>query len=370
MIKNIKIKNYKSIKDGNIDLGKINILIGGNGAGKSNFINFLKLLNNIVEQKLQNFIAENDGADNLLYYGQKESDFIMGEIIFDTDPNENKYGFILKPTENDKMFFSDETIGFRGEKYIKNDGDFYIDEIAEANFETNLFLDSKKSNFRRMSDHVKERLIEFKIFHFHDTSAAARVKKACNIEDNEFLKEDAGNLAAFLYKLQEKDAKALKRIEKTINMVAPYFEKFILKPSISNEESIRLSWKEKNSDKIFNASHLSDGTLRMICLTTLFLQPNLPKIIILDEPELGLHPYAISILSELIISATEKGTQVIISSQSVTLINLFSINDVIVVDRKDKESVFKRLNEEELEDWIEDYTLGELWEKNLLGGRP
>jgi predicted ATPase len=190
------------------------------------------------------------------------------------------------------------------------------------------------------------------------------------IEDNEFLKEDASNLSAFLYKLQVKEPKLFKKMEKTINLIAPYFERFILKPSVSIEDSIVLSWKEKSSEKIFNVSQLSDGTLRMICLIALLMQPELPKVIILDEPELGLHPYSIGILAELIKSASENGTQLVISSQSVTLINHFSVNDIIVVDRKDKESTFRRLSEKEFSKWLEDYSIGELWEKNVLGGRP
>lgn len=361
MITKINIDNFKSIKKVNIDLKKINILIGENGAGKTNFISFFKLLNNIIRANLQNYIAENDGADNLLYYGNKESKSITAEIRWQGDSKENVYTFTLVPTEADRMYFAQETVII----YEVSSGGYILKETSTGNNETALL-----EKHILMVNYFRERQNEFKIYHFHDTSSTARVKKSCNIDDNEVLKEDAENLAAFLYKLQQKDSKALQKIEKTVSMIAPYFEKFILKPNTLNEESIKLNWKEKNSDKVFHAGQLSDGTLRMICLITLFLQPDLPKVIILDEPELGLHPYAIHILAELIQSSAEKGTQVIVSSQSIALIDKFEMEDIIIAGRKDKESTFERLEREKFKDWLEDYTVGELWEKNLLGGRP
>ena len=158
-------------------------------------------------------------------------------------------------------------------------------------------------------------------------------------------------------------------IEETVKLIAPYFDRFVLEPDALNEERIRLEWMEVGSDKMFNANHLSDGTLRMICLTTLLLQPNPPDTIIIDEPELGLHPYAITVLASLMKSfATAK--QLIVSTQSVTLINHFEADDIIVTDKKDGASVLRRLDERELEAWKDDYSLGEIWEKNIIGGRP
>ena len=150
---------------------------------------------------------------------------------------------------------------------------------------------------------------------------------------------------------------------------SPFFENFVLAPSKLNPEKIRLEWKEKGSDEYFNASALSDGTLRFICLATLLLQPSLPSAVLIDEPELGLHPAAITLLAELLRS-TSKCSQVIVSTQSVTLVNQLAPEEVVVVEHKDDTSSFQRLAEEQLKDWVGDYGLGELWEKNLVGGRP
>jgi predicted ATPase len=214
-----------------------------------------------------------------------------------------------------------------------------------------------------------ERLQGWRVYHFHDTSASAMVKQTGDVGDNEALRPDASNLAAFLFLLRTKHPESYRRIVSTIRLVAPFFDDFRLRPSPFNEQKIQLEWSERSSDAYFNAHALSDGTLRFICLATLLLQPNLPSLILIDEPELGLHPYAIQVLAGLVRSASEK-TQVILSTQSVSLVNQFAPEDLVVVDRNKGESVFRRLSPEDMKDWLEGYSLGELWEKNVFGGRP
>jgi predicted ATPase len=212
---------------------------------------------------------------------------------------------------------------------------------------------------------------KWRVYHFHDTSETAFVKQLHAVNDNSFLRPDARNLAAFLFHLQKNHAEAYERIVKTIRLVTPFFGDFRLRKNPENMDQIELEWSEKGEDIPFKAHHLSDGTLRFICLAAVFLQPVelQPETIIVDEPELGLHPYAIKILASLIRS-TSKDKQVIISTQSVTLLNEFEPEDLIVSDRKAGSSVLRRIGEDELKEWLEEYTLGELWEKNILGGRP
>jgi predicted ATPase len=162
-------------------------------------------------------------------------------------------------------------------------------------------------------------------------------------------------------------------IRDTIRLANPFFDDFLLRPHTDNENMIRLEWREKGSDFPFQAYHLSDGTLRFICLTTLLLQPQLPSTILIDEPELGLHPYAIVILASLMRSAAER-TQLIVSTQSVSLVNQFDAEDLLVVERRERdnmhETVIRRVDPQRLSSWLDEYSLGELWEKNVLGGRP
>lgn len=351
----ITIKNYKSIKEiDNLKLTNLNILIGSNGAGKSNFISFFKMLNMLIEKKLQEYVLSQSGADNILYFGSKVSSEIFAKVDFGA----NKYGILLKPDNDDKLFIAEEHTYYNSSHHI----------IGSAQKETNLF--NHKGGIRTkkgVADFIIEALESWKVYHFHDTSSTAFVKKSWNADDNYKLRYDASNLAAYLNKLKNDYTDNFFMIEETIKLVAPYFDKFILR--VDEKNNIKLGWQEVGSDKLFNADHFSDGTLRMICLTTLLLQPNPPDTIIIDEPELGLHPYAITVLASLIKSyAINK--QLIVSTQSVTLINHFEPDNIIVCDKIKSESCFRRLQESELENWIKDYDLGEIWEKNIIGGTP
>jgi len=357
MINRIEIENFKSIRKMNLELRPINILIGANGAGKSNFIGFFKLLKNMYDRNLQIYISDEGSSEDLLYFGTKNSDNLSGRIQFN---EANAYKFMLRPDQQDKLYFEHEETEFQGAGYTIP----YTESLGSGHKESKLITTNT-----RISISVKRYMESFRIFHFHDTSKTAKIKKVGDVNDNLFLREDGSNLAAYLYLLQEQAPKNFKRIEMVIQSVAPYFEKFNLHPDRLNQDNIRLEWKEKGSDAYFNGKHLSDGTLRFMALTTLLLQPEAPQVIIIDEPELGLHPFAINKLAGLIKKASAN-TQIIISTQSVNLVDNFDPEDIITVDRQDGQSVFNRQNSETLKDWLTDYSISDLWNKNVIGGRP
>ncbi|MER2006415.1 MAG: AAA family ATPase [Psychrobacillus sp.] len=360
-LERIKIKGYKSIKSLDLELRSLNVLIGPNGSGKSNFISYFKFINNLIEENLQNAVAKAGGASKLLHFGSKVTDSITSSLHF----GQNSYHIEFEVSDDQKLYFVYEKTAFLGIGY-----DVPLTEnLGSGHFETLLKKESKKYQRTVVADHIIRNLKNWKVYHFHDTSDTSKIKQICSIDDNEFFKEDGSNLAAFLYLLKEKHPENYKAILQTVRLVAPFIKDFTLKPLKRNEEMIRLRWKHLNSDDYFDANQLSDGTLRFICIAVLLLQPKLPNTVILDEPELGLHPYAINILASLFQSVSEK-TQIIISTQSLLLMDNFEPKDIIVVDYIDGKSSLNRLNEEDLEGWLDDYSLGELWEKNILGGRP
>jgi len=360
----ISIEGFKSIKRAEIRLGSLNILIGANGSGKSNFISLFRLLNNMVTEGLglQLFISRNGGADSFLYHGRKITSRIHLELEF----GRNKYLCDWVPSADDNLVFALERV-----EYLREDrfgGGWSWDDLGSGHKESHLTEESKRGYTK--AHYVLEAMKSWRVFHFHDTSESASVKKTGQINDNLYLRMDGGNLAAFLLRLRYTQPNSYNAIRDTVRMVAPFFDDFILRPEGgATPDSIRLEWREKGSDFPFLAHQLSDGTLRFICLATALLQPNLPSTILIDEPELGLHPYALTVLASLMRKAALQ-TQLIVSTQSVPLVNEFEPGDLLVVNRKNQATVLERLDSQALDSWLEMYSLGELWEKNVIGGRP
>ena len=356
-ISRIVIEGYKSIAACDVEMHTLNILIGANGAGKSNFMGFFRLITHLLTQRLQLFVGKSGGPDALLHFGRKNSPYLVGEVFF----TETSYRFLLEPTNDNRLMFGGEYIHMSS---------FNATTATSGHFESEHKIRRTDDGTNKL-DEILPLLETVKVYHLNDTSESAKVKQIHRINDNDYLREDGANLAAFLFRLQKNHTAHYQRIVKTIQMVAPFFGDFYLRPTPDNSDSIQLEWIEKDQDIPFKAHELSDGTLRFILLATVLLQPEtyMPSAIIIDEPELGLHPYAINVLAALIRSASEQH-QLIVSTQSVELVNEFEAEDLIVVDKHLGASTFKRLDQDSLQEWLEDYSLGELWKKNILGGRP
>ena len=353
MIDYIEISGFKSIKKIHLDLQPVNILIGANGSGKSNFISFFEFLNKLYDKKLSEYIALKGGEDKMLHKGSKITSNLSFEVSFNDEINGYSAELILG---EEGLVFKTEHLLYEGTK-----GWNISTYRNEANIKTT-------DNFR--APYVKKYLDRLKKYHFHDTSKNSPFSKMSHIEnDSYFLYEEGQNLAAFLYSIREENKTVYNRIVKTIQSIAPFFSDFYLQPN--SEGYLRLNWQDKYSSIVYGPNDFSDGTLRFIALTTLFMQPNLPDTIIIDEPELGLHPFAITKLSGMIKSVVLKGSQVIVATQSTDLVNNFSPEQIITVDQVEGESLFKRLNSDELTQWLEEYSVGELWQRNILsGGQP
>jgi len=349
------LRGYKSIAECEIKLGRLNVLIGANGAGKSNFIGFFRLINRILDQQLQVAVSDAGGPDALLHFGRKKTEELNAELYF----GNNGYRFTLRPTQDNRMMFAHEALWWNMR------GDWHP---SSGHFETRFKENAWYGLIWRYSVPAMR---SWRLYHFHDTSRSALVKQVHGINDNEYLRDDARNLAAFLYRLKQHHESHYKRIVKAIQLVAPFFGDFHLRPTVDNKEKIQLEWTEAGQDIPFTASALSDGTLRFICLATVLLQPEefVPAAVLIDEPELGLHPFAITVLAGLMKSASQRH-QLIISTQSVELVNEFDAEDLIVADKRGQATVLRRLDTEALRGWLEEYNLGDLWKKNLLGGRP
>jgi predicted ATPase len=366
MLRQVILNGFKSIKTMDIELHNLNILIGANGAGKSNLVSFFKMLNEMMAGRLQEYIGASGRAQSLLHFGPKVTPQIKVQLEFEADNIRDTYTMRLFHAPGDTLFFAEETLSFHKEGYPSPK----TVSFGSGHQETRIGESADEGE--KTAKAFRYLLNRCRVYHFHDTSSTARVRQYCYIGDNRWLMPDAGNLAAMLYRLRnENNGSAYHPIVRTIRLIAPFFDDFDFEPAGSGRNEVILNWREKGSDQVFGPHQLSDGTLRAICLVTLLLQPEdeLPDLVIVDEPELGLHPYALNVIAALFSKASHH-TQVLISTQSSTFLNNFDPRDVIVANREGMESQLARLDPTQLEAWLEEYSLGEVWEKNIIGGGP
>jgi predicted ATPase len=358
-LKKLTIRGYKSIESlEDFELGSLNVLIGANGAGKSNFISLFQLLHELLARQLQLFVQDQGGPDALLYRGRKQTPEMYAAFYF----AQNSYRFSLRAS-GEKLVFAREETGY-GVNLLQE-----VKPLGSGHTEAEL----PKIQDDIIGAYILPSIMNWRVYHFNDTSPNAPARQATAVRDNFRLKADAANLAPFLRLLREQYPSDYARIVQTIRLVAPFFGDFVYQElRRDRDDRVALEWTAKSDpDTPYGPRQLSDGTLRFIALATLLLQPVVlqQETMIIDEPELGLHPYAINVLAELLKRAAEE-RQLIIATQSAELISAMDPGQVVVANQHEGASSFARPDPEELEDWLKDYALGELWEMNIIGGRP
>ncbi|MCY4611980.1 MAG: AAA family ATPase [Gammaproteobacteria bacterium] len=360
----ITIEGFKSIrKIERLPLDSINVLVGPNGCGKSNFISTFSFLHAIRGGGLRNYVGRAGGADQILHFGSKTTTGLMIHLSFANE--KNQYKIELAADDSDNLFPVSETTYFwRKDKYPEP----YSSGLSPSNGEAGI---SSRKLHQDVPRYVAGCLDSWRLYHFHDTSSTSPMKKRADLNDNRHLRPDASNLSSYLYYLREAHEDSYDLIRRTTRLVAPFFDDFLLEPLELDSDSLLLEWRHQKSDAYFGPSALSDGTLRFIALATLLLQPDdlRPSVVLLDEPEIGLHPYAITILASLIQQAAT-ATQIVVATQSPLLLDHFEPENILVANRREGGTELTRLDRETLKDWLEDYSLGQLWEKNEFGGRP
>ena len=351
-VAHLTVRGFKSINAlERFELGSLNVLIGPNGAGKSNLLDAFRMFAAMARGQLRLFVAKEDGPDALLHRGRKHTPDMEVELAF---PN-GTYRVGLTATGRALVVTHEETsLGWVGSGHYESD-------LAEV----------ERTEADPFARYLRKAMSEWRVYHFHDTSLSAGMRQSQPVRDNLQLHADGSNLAPFLRHIRERHPANYHRILDTVRLAAPFIEDFLYREEPG--ERVDLEWLERGLEqgKTFGPRQLSDGTIRFTCLATLLLQPvhMQPSTILIDEPELGLHPAAITSLAALLSRASE-ARQLIVSTQSVDLLNEMRPDDVVVAERRDDASVFRRLDLDQLAEWLSDYALGELWMMNTFGGRP
>ena len=369
-IEYVNIRGFRSLKD--VELSNLTdavVLIGANGSGKSNFIRFFDMLSWMLKSRqLSEFVAQQGGADDQLYGGNRVTPRMEAEIRLRTDKGRNDYGFALSYGEPDQFFFSSEQFRFSKTRSLRNAP--WI-PLASGHREAKIVEASQSAipgiNTTTASVIVKL-LRNCTAYQFHDTSANSNIKKSWDAYDNHRLRSDGGNLAAILHYLEYHDVRRFDLICRHIGRILPVFDRFVINERF---DKVQLRWRVKGTDRTLGAHLTSDGSLRFFALVTLLnLPPTLmPDVVLLDEPELGLHPAAITLIGDMIRALSEQ-RQVIVATQSPLLVDCFSLDEIVVLELCDDATMFRRLDTDEYKQWLDDFTAGELWQQNLFGGRP
>jgi len=361
-INKLTIKGYKSIDQLiGLRLDALNVVIGANGAGKSNLVSFFRMLSEMGNRRFQGYVTQHGPVDGFFFNGPSETKKIESEV----QSQNVRYLFRLATTADERLVIRSE--------YVAQNSEIESVRISEWTQESILgkqkeWLTASESDWGREIAANLESFSKVRVYHFHDTSHTSGMRRKSGVAQHEELGCDAWNLSAFLYGLRESHSQTYELIKSTLQRIAPYLENIAFDIEAGGSENqVRLIWTQHGSQYRFTAGQLSDGTIRFLCLVTALLQPKPPSVIVLDEPELGLHPEAISLLGGLIRSASNR-IQVIVATQSPSLLSQFDAKDVITIDHLNGCSQFRRPNVNELRQWLEEYTLGEIWQKGIMHG--
>ncbi len=388
-LREIEIAGYRSFKQARVPLRSMNLLLGGNSAGKSNLLSVFTLLYEASEGRLQEYVARQGGASRLLRHGAKTTSRIELRLHFDYQseeagpPQDLTYSLELTATEGDRLLVSKESMegSAQGAKprVLKLSDMLWQPELVlaperlPARLVAQQLLDPVPFPGMGWVRSVHQFLRTCRVYHINDTSPLARVRQTAEVADNRFVRQDGSNLPAMLFLLLIRHRAHYNRIVSTLQLIMPQLHDFILEPERLNPSSIQLRFRERGSDRDLYVSQLSDGMLRFACLATLLLQPELPPLLLIDEPELGLHPAAIELLCALLSSAAQK-TQVLVATQSVLMVDGQEDPENILVTERDPSgaTLARRLDATALQSWLQEYSLGDLWLKNVpgFGGRP
>jgi predicted ATPase len=376
----LHVSGFRSLADVQLEPGPVTVMIGPNGAGKSNLLQFLRMVAMLRTRSLSLFTGRAGSASMLFHYGPQHTKEIACELEFDLgQPGISRYRAAWQLVPGERLVFTKEELGFKAQ----GQHEWKVTDLGAGHFESAV-KETAKTARDPVARHFNWCLKKLSFFHFHDTSTGSLLRANAKIADGEYLRSDGSNLAAYLYALRQSDDEddqvAWRRIGALLQQVAPFVKE--LKPTptsaggtpqvreVSDSGTVRLHWIDERDER-FGPEHFSDGTLRVLALITALTMPvrRMPSFVSIDEPELGLHPAALALLAELV-REVSKHTQVLLATQSPALLNLFGPDEVVVCERTEGRSALRRLELSELNDWLKQYSLAELYDKGVLGGRP
>ena len=336
-IERLHVRGFRSLADVKLcPTAGANVLIGANGSGKSNFVHFFNMLSWMLKsRRLAEFVSREGGADHQLYGGSDTTPRLDAEITIRSETGRNDYRFSLVYAHPDQLLFSDEA-------YRHSRDDFESkavwNHLGAGHREAQIVSAGQgyyegSAASRKTALTVTNLLRNCAAHQFHNTGSTSNFKKTWDPGDHAYMRTDGGNLAAILYWLEHQDLDRYELICGHIRRVLPGFDCFQIE---ERHGKVALRWRSRLSNETYGAHLTSDGSLRFFALATLLNLPGemLPGVLVLDEPELGLHPKAITLVADMI-RAIEEDRQIILATQSPLLVDAFGLDEVFVLEMRD-----------------------------------
>lgn len=361
-IRSVTIEGFRSLRDiQNLELPQLTVLIGANGAGKSTLIRFFEMLSWMLKARnLQEFVVRHGGGDDQFFMGARKTPRIHAEICLETALGLNDYRFdLVHISAGDSVMVMNEAYRYSA-RDIPTKAKWT--EVEVVGKESGLLEKKHKT-----AQTIVNLLRQCSTYQFHDTSINAAIHNRWDVTESFRLRSDGGNLAAVLLDVRNTDRKRYELIVKQIRRVLPAFKDFVLEEEAGK---VLLRWVGNQSDKVFGSHLTSDGSLRLFCLLTLLNLPpdRLPDVMFFDEPELGLHPHAITLVAEMFKRVSKK-RQVFIATQSPYMVDCFELENIIVASANNGETVLRNLPRKQYQEWLDDeYQLSDIWLKQAVGG--
>ena len=360
-IAEVSIEGFRSLKCiEKLQLPQLTVLIGANGVGKSSFIRFFEMLGWMLRARnLQEFVLRKGGGDDQFFMGSRSTPQIQAELRIMTDKGFNDYRFEMAHlSAGDTLMLTHEAYRYSN---ISKSGEADWCQLSGIGKESALPDQANKT-----AKTIYHLLRQCSTYQFHDTSANAAIHQRWDVTDSVRMRSDGGNLAAVLLDLRENDTPRYRLLVRQIQRVFPTMEDFVLEPVAGK---VLLRWKSRYSDKVFGAHLTSDGSLRLFCLLTLLSLPDerLPDVLFFDEPELGLHPHAIILVSEML-KRVAKTRQVFIATQSPYMVDCFDLDNIVIAEAIDGATTLSNLPRAQYQQWLDDdYLPSDIWLKAPIG---
>ncbi len=361
MITQLQIESFKSFKKLELEMRPLNVLIGPNAGGKTNFLDFFRFLREAFTDKLSEAVARRGGIRNLLY-GEDKENLKFHITCHISDLTVCLQAEIAGPLTVEPRVIQEKI-------YIPEHPPKVLLEKKEGKSPRFSLFQFPPPDNRSVAIY---RLIgETTHYAQFNTEPISAIRSPQTARGRTALAENGSNLTSVLQYLANKleYRPTWVRIKEILSIAYPNFEDIYF-PAEGGDGNLVLRWKERTFEKRdFSANFLSDGTLHFLCLLAILLNPAPPPLICIDEPELGLHPALIRIIAELLKDAATR-TQLVVATHSPELVSHLEPEDILIVENIKGATEMRRLSSDELKTWLKEYTLAELWLARDLGGNP